>query len=177
MTDTTILTALQAFLQQYVAPRIQLQKPSEDASAYELVHPAVHIGWIPPKNFLPEGMESEIPCMVVGMDDGQDSGEEASLRIRISFVVYNPGTYDMDGKLTPNFQGYQDLLNLITLARQELSRNMVIEGVTSLQKPFKWGMYTEEQPYPYWYGWLTFEASCAVMRYVPTINQQYEIGE
>jgi hypothetical protein len=82
------------------------------------------------------------------------------------------GTHEPDGKLIPTFQGYKDLLNLMTLARQELSKVSVIEGITVMQKPFKWGMY-QEQPYPYWYGWLTFPVSCAVMEHVESIKEQY----
>lgn len=181
MTDNIILEGLQKFLQQNVAIKIKLQKPIQKLTEkYELVNPAVHIGWIPPK--LPENMtldetvpniQTMIPCLIVGMDDGDDDGQEAGLNIRITFVTYNPGITD-DRQITPSFMGYQDLLNLITLAREELAKAAVIDGVTTVQKPFKWGMYQDiGATYPYWYGWLTFPATCAAMEYVPDVVQQY----
>jgi hypothetical protein len=177
MTDNVILDALQKFLQENVACNVNLQKPTEDSSTYELINPSVHIGWIPPT--LPEGMimkieeqVQDIPCIVVGMDEGEDDGNDAELNIRLSFVVYCNGIYK-DGKLYPNFKGYIDLVNFIVLARRKLAQASVIEGVTALRAPYKWGMY-KDQPYPYWYGWLTFQASCAVMEQMSTIEKQYE---
>ncbi|WP_035172457.1 hypothetical protein [Caldanaerobius polysaccharolyticus] len=170
MTDNIILEGLQKYLIDNVSSKIKLQKPNDNIKDYELVHPAVFIGWLPPKNYLPPGMESEMPCIVVGLDEGTDDGQDASLNIRISFAVFSPGLYDSTGQYTPNFDGYKDLLNLITLTRIELSKSMSI-GTAIIEKPFKWGMY-EEQPYPYWYGYLTFSISCATMDYVPTIEEQ-----
>lgn len=176
MTNNIILEGLKKFLQNNVSNKIKLQKPNDkDITKHELVHPSVHIGWIPPK--LPEDMKPleqlpDIPCIIVGMDDGDDDGQEAGLNIRLMYALYNPGKYDETGKYTPNFDGYQDLLNLIDLSKQELAKAAVIEEVTTIQQPFKWGMF-QEQPYPYWYGWLTFSVSCAAMEFVPDIAQQY----
>lgn len=181
MTDNIILEGLQKFLQEHVSGKISLQKPIQKVNdPYVLVNPAVHIGWIPPK--LPENMTLEetvpniqtmIPCLIVGMDDGNDDGQEAELNIRITFVTYNPGITNNE-KMIPSFVGYQDLLNLITLAREELAKASVIDGITTVQKPFKWGMYQDiGATYPYWYGWLTFPVSSAAMEYVPDVAQQY----
>lgn len=175
MTDNIILDALKKFLLENVSGKIKLQKPTEVSGKYELVNPSVHIGWIPPK--LPENMNlqdqvQDIPCIVVGMDDGQDDGSDASLSIRLSFVTFSSGTIK-DNKLHPNFDGYKDLVNLITLTRMQLAEATVIGGTTVLQHPLKWGMY-QDQPYPYWHGWLTFPVSCAVMEYIPGITNQYK---
>lgn len=176
MTGNTILEALQKFLQENVSVKIKLQKPiKSDVTTYELINPSVHIGWIPPK--LPEGMNPEdevpdIPCIIVGMDDGNDDGQDAELNIRISFVAYHPGEYE-NSKFTPSFKGYQDIINLMELTREELAKSGVIEGVTTVQRPFKWGMY-QDQPYPYWYGWLTFPVSCAVAQFIPDENEEYK---
>jgi hypothetical protein len=179
MPDIVLLEALQKFLQDNVTSKIKLLKANEmDVHEYELVNPQVHIGWIPPKGFLPEGMEAAIPCIITGFDEGSDDGVGAGLNIRLSFAVFNPGQHDPPDaggirNITPDFQGYRDLLNLMEKARQELIRSRVINGVTTVQYPIKWGMY-QDQPYPYWYGWITFDASCAALDYVPTIEEQYE---
>jgi hypothetical protein len=175
MTDNTILEKLQKFLAENIAPKIKLQKPNDDnVNDYILIHPAVHIGWIPPKlpEVLPAEYTPDIPCLIVGIDDGEDDGQSASLNIRISFATYSQGIYKEQGKCIPSFEGYKDLLNLITLTRIELTKAAVIEEVTSVERPFKWGIY-QDQPYPYWYGWLTFSVTCELLEYVNTIEQQY----
>lgn len=163
MSTIAILEALQAFLQDKVTPTIKLQKPNDNnVKDYTLVNPAVHIGWIPPKGYLPEGMESAIPCLIVGMDDGSQDAQSNDLNIRISAAVYSPGLHAPDAvgaiTYTPDFQGYQDLLNLMDRTLAKLTENRVVNGV-SIQDPIKWGMYQSEQPYPYWYGWITFTVS------------------
>lgn len=171
MTDNMILEGLKKFLEQKVAIKIKLLAAKDNANEFKLINPAVFECYIPPNNFIPAEIESVVPCILVGMEEGNDDGSEASIRIRITFAVYNPGEYDADGKLIPNFQGYKDLLNLMTIARRELAKAAVID-VTSIKPPFKWGMY-QEQPYPYWYGWLTFSAECAVMEYIPDVANNY----
>lgn len=175
MTDNIIIEALQKFLQERVAGKIKLQAPAKDIDTYGLVHPAVHVGWIPPKlpeNISPESQVTDIPCIIVGMDEGEDDGDSASLNIRLSFVTFSEGLMK-DGKLYPNYEGYKDLINLIALTRRELSAAVTIGSVTSVQRPFKWGMY-KDQPAPYWYGWMTFSVVCAVMGYISGLKEQYE---
>jgi len=160
MSTVSILEGLQGFLLEKVSPKIKLQKAENNKiMEYELVHPAVHTGWIPPAGYLPEGTESGIPCLIVGMDEGFDDGQDAEVNIRISAAVYSPGLHEPteEGSLKyiPDFKGYNDLLNLIDRTVAELVKNMVIKNVGEVQKPIKWGMY-QEQPYPYWYGWITF---------------------
>lgn len=160
MSTLIILESLQKFLQEKVTPGITLQKPNDDnVDEYKLVNPVVHTGWIPPKGYLPEGMESAIPCLIVGMDEASDDGSDREINIRITAAVYSPGKHiPADGKAIdyiPDLKGYHDLLNLIDKTVAELSRNPVINTAGMVQRPIKYGMY-QEQPYPYWYGWITF---------------------
>lgn len=164
MTDIKILEAFKKFLLENVASKIKLEKPPVDGNIkgkYELVHPAVYIGWVPPKNYLDE-FGYDVPCLLVMEDGGQDEHDEANLDIRIGFATYDPGlTYPEqfpDEKTRPNVNGYKDLLNLIIRTRLELSKVAIIENITSIQKPIKWGLY-DEQKWPYWHAWLTFKAS------------------
>ena len=159
MTTVVILEKLQSFLKENVCSHIKLQKPSDDdVDKYELVNPTVHTGWIPPKGILPAELESAIPCLIVGMDDGNDDGLEGSIGIRISAVVYSPGLHKENGgaiEFIPDFQGYNDLLNLLDRTIAEIAKNQIINGV-KVEYPIKWGMYQDNQPYPYWYGWVSF---------------------
>lgn len=164
MSTATVLDKLKKFLQEKVSPTIELQKADDkNIENYELVKPAVHVGWVPPKGYLPESMESAIPCLVVGMDEGSDDGQSSDIKFRISAAVFSPGLHqpvDDEIKYTPDFHGYIDLLNLIDRTKAELIKYQIIEGSFTLQGPVKWGMY-QEQPYPYWYGWITFSATRA----------------
>lgn len=158
------LDILKEFLEINVANKIKLQKPSDDnVELYELVNPAVHVGWIPPKRYLPEGMETNIPCLIVGLDDGANDTDSTSMNIRISAAVYSPGEHIPDGEtvtFNPSFNGFKDLMNLIDRTVAELMKNPIMKNRISVAKPIKWGMY-EEQPYPYWYGWIRFGISMA----------------
>lgn len=161
MSTVSVLENLKSFLQEKVSPSIKLQKANDkNVHEYELVNPAVHVGWIPPKGYLPDGMEAVIPCLIVGMDEAVDDMHDEEISIRISAAVYSPGKHEPaeDGtiKYTPDFKGYHDLLNLIDRTTAELFRNRIIKNAGTIQPPIKWGMYQQEQPYPYWYGWITF---------------------
>lgn len=177
MTDNVILEAIRDTLRDNVASNIKLQAPlDDDINNYQLMSPNVFIGWLPPPNQLQDvpqqlldGVKKAIPCMVVTFDEGNDDGNEADLNIRVSFAVYNPGLTEPDGNFTPSSKGYQDLINLIFLAREHLSNYPIISnGKTEANKPFKWGMYLD-QPQPYWFGWLTFKATAAIL--TPKTNQ------
>ena len=160
MSTMEILEAVQEFLQTKVAPTIKLQKPNDsNVLEYSLVNPTVHIGWIPPKGYLPTGMESAMPCLIVGLDDGTKDNQANSFNIRISAAVYSPGLHKPNGAgevtYTPDFEGYRDLLNLIDRVVSKLGEKPVISGKGTARDPIKWGVYQQEQPYPYWYGWIT----------------------
>ncbi|MEB3103082.1 hypothetical protein [Ferviditalea candida] len=176
MIDNVILESIQTFCIDNVAPKIKLQVPYDDKiSKYDLMHPNVFIGWLPPPNQLDEvplqlasGIKKALPAMVIGMDEGDDDGNDAGIAIRITFIVYNPGLYPADGSgIVPDFKGYRDLLNLIFLCRQQLFKMYLVNGgKTAAQKPFRWGMYPD-QPAGYWAGYLTFRATAAVLEYIP----------
>lgn len=172
-----VLETLQSFLLEKVSPEIKLLKANDNnVNGYELVNPQVHIGWIPPKGYIPEGMEHMIPCLIVGFDEDEDDGQEMETKIRISAVVYKPGSYkpqDDSVKYTPTMEGYIDLLNLLDRTKAELVRHRIINQSLKVEMPIKKGMYQQEQPYPYWYGWIIFSVSIAAGIYVPSIAQQY----
>ncbi|MEO3948041.1 hypothetical protein AAFN83_21730 [Gorillibacterium sp. CAU 1737] len=137
---------------------------------YRLVHPKALIGWIPHPNYpedllleLPSVMKKAVPAMVIGMDEGDDDGKDAGIAARITFMVFNPGTYLAPGQLSTDGKGYQDLLNLMHICRSELAKSYLIgDGKTAAQKPFRWGVY-QKQAADYWIGWLTFRATAVVL--------------
>lgn len=153
----TMLDKVQMFLENNVAPTIQLQAPSDDdVIDYTLVNPAVHIGWLPPKGLLPEGMDAVIPCLVVQFDKGRIPENQVNYDIRITAVVYSPGLHEIvDGVMvyTPDFKGYTDLLNLIDRTVLTINQAQTIEGMAYEKDSLEWAIY-EESAYPYWYGYI-----------------------
>lgn len=158
MTENRILEALKEFIKSITANE-KLKSPDKD----EFVPPIVVVGYLPPKNYLPEGYD--VPCIIVGMDEGEDDGEEAKINVRLSFATYDPGENNDQGQLVPDMKGYIDLLHIMTKIRIALLQTRVINGTTVIETPIKWGMY-QEQPWPQWYGWMTFDARCAVQRII-----------
>lgn len=160
MIDNTVLQELKDFIAVKVADNIKLEKATDNANdPKEYVHPIVVIGYLPPKNFLPEGYD--IPAIIIGTDQGEQDDDDAFLSIRITFAVYSMGENVHEGTVVPDMQGYIDLNHLISQTRIALSTAAALEK-TEIRKPIKWGMY-QEQPWPYWYGWMTFDATLAVL--------------
>ncbi|WP_034439437.1 hypothetical protein [Clostridium ihumii] len=156
MTDIEVLDAIVLFLKENVASNIKLKKPPEDnkiEGKYELVNPAIFSGWLPHKNYL-ENYEYDIPGIIVMIDNGSDDYDNSLLNIRLKITTYDPGKFDGE-KLTPNMDGYKDLLNIITKIRRELSQNPIIKEKVSVNKPIDWVM-DKEVIYPYWSADLTF---------------------
>lgn len=169
MTDNRVLGAIKEFLQEKISPEFKLKKPSEDNiinDNYELVNPAVYIGWVPPKNYLNE-YGYDVPSLLVMEDGGEDSGQDADIDIRIGIATYDPGSSTI-----PDFKGYKDLLNIIQRIRIEIVKSAVIAGITTVEKPIKWGMY-EEQQYPYWHGWISFKVRTVPLNYENSEIEKY----
>lgn len=167
MTPLTILLSLKEFIQERIAGGIKLLKPVDSSTgAQEMVHPAVYIGYLPPKALLPEDSNYDAPAIIVGMDTngGEDLLTRAELNIRVTMVTYGAGKTAEAGVFSPDMTGFMDLLNLIERARQKLGAFPVSEKSICIERsednPFRWGMY-DEQPWPYWYGWLTFTVKLA----------------
>lgn len=174
MTDENILESIKKFLIENVASKFKLEKPpkNEDIDEpFELVNPAVYVGWMPPKRHIEEGFfynnniekyleqyGHNIPSLIVclGENGGEDDGEKTTLPIKIAIVTYDPGITD-EGLTVPNYKGYKDLLNIITRVRLELSNSSNFDSAC-LEKPIRWGVF-EEQSYPYWHGWITFNVT------------------
>ena len=169
MNDNEILEAIAKFLKEKVSAKIKFKKvPKKNLveGSYELVNPAVYIGWIPQKNFLNE-YGYEVPSFIVMLDEGNDDYTEATLAIRIKVVTYDPGTIETTGAITPNVEGYKDLLNAITRIRIVISENPIISEKVSINKPIQWDM-DEEQGYPFWSANVKFNVSIEPIQNIDT---------
>lgn len=164
MSTVKVLSEIKDFLKEKVTPNIKLRLPDDnDTTLYTLVEPNTFVGWVPPKGYLPEGMEYNIPCIVVGLDDAEDNNEKSSYGIRLTFAVYSQmfsrNKFDTNAdNVYTNFDGYAELLNFIDLAKSKLRKDTIINKYIKIDSSIKWGMYAE-QPLPYWYGYMTFEVA------------------
>jgi hypothetical protein len=160
MTTAKVLDSLKEFIETNVSKKIKLQR-AEDSNIlnYELVHPNVFVGWIPPGGCLPQGTDHQMPCIIVGMDNGSDDDQKLSCDIRLSFAVFSPGEHIPDdaGEINyiQSYKGYMDLLNLMDLTKAELIKHTIINNTLKVEGKITWGMY-DEQSYPYWYGHMRF---------------------
>lgn len=176
MTLANELFRIRDFLQSKVSPLISLWRPAADNridGSYQVQNPAVHIGWVPmadPEQPPPELASAAFPCIIVGLDDTTlNTSDPSTIGFRLSFAVYRPGDkLDVDVDPALNTQGYLDLVNLMDLTIRELFVNhypgLDRDGV-------KCGLYPQ-QPYPFWYGWLTFTVSTAPQNYRQVAGEQ-----
>lgn len=183
MNDLKALESIAEFLKENVVSKFKLKKPPdfdipkgglskdeiEKINNTDLVNPAVYTGWVPPKNFL-DSYGYDIPGMIVMLDDGSDDNEETQLNFRIKIVTYDLGLSDEEGRVTPNAQGFKDLLNVITRIRLELQLNPIVNENIVINKPIEWNM-DEEQSYPYWSANVKFKGTMAPLK--PNIEQNF----
>ena len=159
-----ILQKIQQFLQESVCKEIKLKKPNDDnVDEFKLVNPNAFIMNFPPKNHLPEGVETTIPCVIVTFEDGSDDSKTSEINLRLIFVTYSPGYHSANNEnlveVTPDGDGWIDLINFIDKTKAEIQKNQILNGCTVIY-PIKWGVYQKEQQTPeldpYFYGWITF---------------------
>ena len=138
---------------------LKLEKPPENNAAirgkanimdYELVKPAVYIGWVPNEGL--EEYEGLAPSITVMFDGGEDSDNEniTTDKIRLGILTYDPGT-TTEEEIKLNAKGYKDLLNIICVIKREIKSKLKGYSISKI----KWNM-PQEQKYPYWVANLTF---------------------
>jgi len=158
------LEQIQSFLKEKVCENFKLKKPNDkNVDEFELVNPNVFIMNFPPKKYLPVGMKSINPCIIVNFEDGTDDKETSEMNLRLIFIVYSPGFHDKNSEdiveAIPDGKGGIDLLNFMDKTKAEIIKNQILNGV-KIQYPIKWGIYQKEEQTPetdpYFYGWITF---------------------
>jgi len=160
MSTVKVLNEIKEFLESNVKPNIKLRLPNDnDITSYSLINPNVFVGWVPPKGYLPENVNFSVPCIVVGLDDGEDDNIDSSYKIRLTFVVYSqlfsPNQASNNAEnVYANYDGYIELLNFIDLTKAKLRNETIINKYIKIDSSILWSMYLE-QPLPYWYGYMT----------------------
>ena len=164
MSTVKELEGIQSFLKEKVCKNFKLKKPNDkNVDEFELVNPNVFVMNFPPKNYLPNGIKSIIPCIIVNFDEGNDDGKTSETNLRLIFVVYSPGFHEKNSEniveAIPNGNGWIDLLNFMDKTKATILKHQILNGIT-IQYPCKWGVYQKEEQTPetdpYFYGWITF---------------------
>lgn len=143
--------------------RLKSPQPDDKTDTYALVAPAVHVGYIPPKAILNKDMVVRVPGLIVGTTEIEDDGESSRMDLRITAVVWDSGTQraaddSSSGlQLTPGFDGYVTLLNLLDNVKRWIRRDDGLSEQFHLDSTVRLSTY-DEQPWPYWYGTV----ACAV---------------
>jgi hypothetical protein len=178
MQTASSLNSIKEWLESLIlSERIELKRPdkSNRTDNYKLVTPAVHIGFIPPDKMLGEVTGIRIPCLVVGTSETDGDADSTMMNLQITAIVYDPGLQNLNEnglQLTPNFDGYITLLNFLDRLKDWIQRTDGITDRFQLESSVKLKTY-EEQPWPYWYGALTFTVSgepYPVTKYADVLN-------
>ena len=175
-----ILTVLESIKESMEAAikTIKLPTSGEDGQegGFNLVVPNVLIEWLDQVNaaerrFPETQRKHNVPCLYVCADEASDESdnEPMTINIRIVAVCWNPGTFTEELERKIDGVGYYDLINLLERAKQYIKTNRSFCDKAVLNGGVRLSVY-EEQPYPYWYGWLSFQVSTFGDFYVPEIH-------
>lgn len=163
-----ILDALKDFIYNSTE-KILLPKPYSPGETPVLIRPQVYIGWTPPKNIKAE--DYDIPGIIIGIPEGSEEDENGVLNVNLTFATFSPGPETpVEAANKFDMQGYRDLLYLQSFVRYKLFSTRIINSKTTVQKPVAWGVY-EEQPYPYWVGWMKFQATIPIVNFEDNENE------
>ena len=155
MTALDFLKSLKNYIESEICAKLLLQSENDE----EYVKPNCYIMHLPNTNFNPQSYT--VPFLAVELDNAEDDVENNTLDIRLTIATYGGGYYlDADENKTdiPDGNGYIDLINAIELTKQALLKNPTMDGAGTILKPFNYGTYDVDAPFPYWYGFIKFKA-------------------
>lgn len=155
MTAIKALEGLKGFLEKEVASSIRLRKEGLSTEKPEYVNPYVALISLPHKNFMP--VNFQVPYILLGFADGNESDDEHYLNIRIQFATFGGNILFKESANIPDSNGYIDLINLMERTKEKLIQAGVIKKSGAINKPILYGVYDEQLTYPYWYGYMTFK--------------------
>lgn len=84
------------------------------------------------------------PYIIVRVLDGETTSETDAATCKIALIV---GVRDED----PQYQGYKDVLNILSDLEQHLFSKRVIDDRYVIQHPYDWTLHSEDT-YPVYYG-------------------------
>lgn len=156
----TVEDALCDFMKNKIAGKVQLKKSKGGYAA-----PEVYKGYIMADNA--ENTDSDaypfIVVRVIKVFNGtrETNRRRVYARVKIIFGVYCDGLEDGENDLVPqqDGSGHTDLWDLMERTRLELFERMVIGGKVSAEyEDFEMNVI-EEQPVPFWHGYIMLTVS------------------
>lgn len=84
------------------------------------------------------------PYLIVRLFDGGTLSEDDPATCKVGLFV---GIYDED----TNYQGYKDVLNILSKIEQHFFKKRVIDSRYVIQYPYDWSLH-DEHTYPYYFG-------------------------
>lgn len=156
------LELVKTLLQEQVATAIRLKKPfPDDVTKFELVSPAVTIGW-PPRRLESREARRHIPGIAIGLSEPiSDTGDERLLPIDIAVIVFNAGSVMPDGSVQMDDSGFHDLLELMDIVTRCIRQASIIGGCMELaDRTIRWSPMNEPIG-DYWLGNILFTLSAS----------------
>lgn len=104
--------------------------------------------------------DSAFPYCCITLGDGEQNQSDATQDIIFTFGVKDK---------TTDYQGYQDIVNVVESVRQYLIENQEIAKHFTIQQPIKWVIPPDESVYPYYFGAVI--ATYSIPLFIPKENQ------
>ena len=155
-TTVTFHDAICDFLEKTVASRYKLKTVDVEGNE-SLKHPqVVRSGWILPKSIDDEESSDEafpFICPRLRKPENVRNERQSLITLDVRYGVYDPGTYDSNGRYVDDGSGYRDMWNLIESTRQAFFATMTIDKKYRIVDDFFEADLIDEQIYPYWEGY------------------------
>lgn len=159
------LDILADWLRENVCSKVEYKKPDDNKNdqSYEhtMVHPDVHVLYIPTKDILPIGRFAA-PSILVQFDNEKTFPKKGNglTNFKLGFSVWNPGLHTQN-HYERNAEGFRDVWNFVQYTKEALMNEEFIGPIRiRLEDGIECGPAKEQgiiaDFYPYWFAYLTF---------------------
>ncbi len=166
-------------------PPMEVNSPTAEDYAYQLVTPAAFGMYTPTGDNLPPGVRSAIPSLCVRFTTGQDAWDAGGFfDLQFGFSTWDSGLHGKDiyhlvganvyqrgndSGFKAAGEGWRDAWNFVDIARRAIESETTIGGYAiDRATPVKFGPYTEQEAipdlYPFWYAWMSFRVTYPLVR-------------
>lgn len=174
ITPMTMQDGINDFLLIEVVPKYSLKAVDRNGTESFKNPQIIRSGWVLPRSVDEDSTEDEIfPYIATRIEriDNIKGSRESVVTLMILFGVYDPGTYDNEGKLIDDGSGYRDFWNLVETTRIAIFGQHTIDKKYRVVEDFFEASMMNEQEYPYWQGYC--KVKFHVVLPVPAINTNY----
>lgn len=170
MTVISNLEAVADWLRSEVCANLTFKEPNHektcDSYEYTLVHPDVHIMYVPTKDVL-NSDRRVVPSVVVQFDNAKTypKAHNGLMYFKLGFAVWNLGLHN-DGEYTRNIEGWHDVWNFVDYTHAAILNAEFIGHIrVRFEDGIEVGPAKEQNAiadyYPFWYAYLNFTGEFA----------------